>query len=49
MPNSGDVVDLDLGLPDGREADFVHPDESHVDAITLTQMRDTIAVILDLP
>ena len=25
MPNSGDVVDLDLGVPEGREAGFHHP------------------------
>ena len=25
MPNSGDVVDLDLGLPQGPEAGFSHP------------------------
>jgi mRNA interferase MazF len=25
MPTSGDVVDLDLGLPEGREAGFVRP------------------------
>ncbi len=25
MPTSGDVVDLNLGLPEGREAGFVHP------------------------
>jgi mRNA-degrading endonuclease toxin of MazEF toxin-antitoxin module len=25
MPNSGDVVDLDLGLPEGRKAGFRHP------------------------
>jgi mRNA interferase MazF len=25
MPTSGDVVDLDLGLPGGREAGFRHP------------------------
>lgn len=25
MPNSGDVVDLDLGAPAGREAGFRHP------------------------
>ena len=113
MPTSGDIVDLDLGLPEGREAGFVHPavvvtaqrildaessvihvvpltttlrrfhsevivepDENNglpvvsaaqcqhlcsvslhrivatrgnVGAITLTQMRETIAVILDLP
>ena len=24
MPNSGDVVDLDLGIPEGREAGFLH-------------------------
>lgn len=25
MPTSGDLVDLDLGLPAGREAGFQHP------------------------
>jgi len=25
MPNSGDVVGLDLGVPEGREAGFFHP------------------------
>jgi mRNA interferase MazF len=25
MPTSGDVLDLDLGLPEGREAGFRHP------------------------
>lgn len=25
MPTSGDVVDLDLGVPEGRRAGFVHP------------------------
>jgi mRNA interferase MazF len=25
MPISGDVVELDLGQPEGREAGFVHP------------------------
>ncbi len=25
MPSSGDVVDLDLGVPEGREAGFRHP------------------------
>jgi mRNA interferase MazF len=25
MPTSGDVVDLDFGVPEGREAGFVHP------------------------
>ena len=37
MPNSGDVVDLDLGLPAGREVGFIHP------AIIVTSQR-----ILDL-
>lgn len=25
MPTSGDVVELDLGIPQGREAGFLHP------------------------
>ncbi len=25
MPTSGDVVDLDFGRPEGREAGFLHP------------------------
>lgn len=25
MPTSGDVVDLELGVPEGREAGFCHP------------------------
>lgn len=33
MPNSGDVVDLDLGTPEGREAGFAHP------AILVTAQR----------
>lgn len=33
MPNSGDVVDLDLGLPEGREAGFGHP------AVVVTAQR----------
>jgi mRNA interferase MazF len=33
MPNSGDVVDLDLGIPQGREAGFGHP------AIVVTGQR----------
>lgn len=33
MLNSGDVVDLDLGLPEGREAGFVHP------AVVVTAQR----------
>lgn len=37
MLTSGDVVDLDLGLPSGREAGFRHP------AIVV------IGVLLDLP
>jgi mRNA interferase MazF len=33
MPTSGDVVDLDLGLPEGREAGFLHP------AVVVTAQR----------
>jgi mRNA interferase MazF len=25
MPSSGDIVDLDLGRPEGREAGYLHP------------------------
>lgn len=33
MPNSGDVADLDLGMPEGREAGFLHP------AVVVTAQR----------
>jgi len=33
MPTSGDVVDLDLVVPEGREAGFVHP------AVLMTAQR----------
>ncbi len=33
MPTSGDVVDLDLGVPEGNEAGFVHP------AVVVTAQR----------
>ena len=33
MPNSGDVVDLELGMPEGREAGFRHP------AVLVTSQR----------
>lgn len=33
MPTSGDVVDLDLGIPEGREAGFLHP------AVVVTAQR----------
>jgi len=33
MPTSGDVVDLELGLPTGREAGFRHP------AVVVTAQR----------
>jgi mRNA interferase MazF len=33
MPTSGDIVDLDLGVPEGREAGFLHP------AILVTAQR----------
>jgi mRNA interferase MazF len=33
MPTSGDIVDLDLGTPEGREAGFRHP------AVVVTAQR----------
>jgi mRNA-degrading endonuclease toxin of MazEF toxin-antitoxin module len=33
MQNSGDVIDLDLDQPEGREAGFLHP------AIVITAQR----------
>jgi mRNA interferase MazF len=33
MPSSGDVVDLELGVPEGREAGFRHP------AVVVTAQR----------
>jgi mRNA interferase MazF len=33
MPSSGDIVDLDLGTPEGREAGFRHP------AVVITAQR----------
>lgn len=33
MPNSGDIVSLDLGQPEGREAGFRHP------AVVVTAQR----------
>lgn len=33
MPSSGDVVDLELGTPEGREAGFRHP------AVVITAQR----------
>ncbi len=33
MPTSGDVVDVNLGAPEGREAGFIHP------AVLLTAQR----------
>ena len=33
MPTSGDVVDLELGVPEGREAGFRHP------AVVVTSQR----------
>lgn len=33
MPNSGDVVDLELGAPEGREAGCLHP------AVVVTAQR----------
>ena len=61
MPTSGDVVDLDLGTPEGREAGFRHPavlvtaqrildaDPSvlHVVPLTTTLRRFHSEVVLD--
>ncbi|MEO5680929.1 MAG: type II toxin-antitoxin system PemK/MazF family toxin [Acidimicrobiales bacterium] len=33
MPTSGDIVDLDLGIPEGREAGLLHP------AVVVTAQR----------
>jgi len=33
MPNSGDIVNLDLGRPEGREAGYLHP------AVVVTAQR----------
>jgi mRNA interferase MazF len=33
MPNSGDIVHLDLGQPEGREAGYLHP------AVVVTAQR----------
>lgn len=33
MQNSGDIVDLDLGRPEGREAGYIHP------AVVVTAQR----------
>ena len=33
MPSSGDIVDVDLGMPEGREAGFGHP------AVVVTAQR----------
>lgn len=61
MPNSGDVVDLDLGLPEGWEAGFVHraivvtaqrildagPSVVHVVPLTTTLRRFHSEVIVE--
>ena len=45
MPASGDVVDLELGTPEGREAGFSHK------AVLVTAQRilDAIFALLQLP
>jgi hypothetical protein len=58
MPNSGDVVDLDLGLTVRPAAQCQHlravstgrigSVRGNVVAATLAQIRDTIAVMLDI-
>lgn len=53
MQSSGDIVNLDLGRPEGREAGSLPPAVvdtlGNVDPLALSQIRETIAVIIDLP
>jgi mRNA-degrading endonuclease toxin of MazEF toxin-antitoxin module len=52
MQSSGDVVELDLGRPEGREAGSLHPAvviTAQRGPLALSQIRETIAVIIDLP
>lgn len=60
MPTSGDVVDLDLGIPEGREAGFLHPavlvtaqrildvDPSVVHVVPLTTTRRSFHTEVDI-
>ena len=43
MPTSGDVVDLDLGLPAGREAGFRHPAVKSDSLLTVKTNRNDLA------
>ncbi len=61
MPISGDVVDLDLGVPEGREAGFLHlavlvtaqrildatPSAVHVVPLTATIRRFDSEIVID--
>jgi mRNA interferase MazF len=61
MPTSGDVVDLDLGVPEGREAGFLHlavlvtaqrvldatPSVVHVVPLTTTVRRFGSEIVID--
>jgi len=61
MPTSGDVVELDLGQHQGREAGLLRPavivtapqrivaTRGNAGAQHLTRIRETIAVVIDLP
>ena len=47
MPTSGDVVDLDLGTPEGREAGFRHP-AVVVTAQRILEANPTVAHVVPL-
>jgi mRNA interferase MazF len=44
MPTSGDVIDLDLGVPAGREAGFRHP----VVVVTAQEILDESANVIQV-
>jgi mRNA interferase MazF len=44
MLTSGDVVDLDLGIPSGREAGFRHP----VVVVTAQEVLDASAIVVQV-
>ena len=44
MLTSGDVVDLDLGVPSGREAGFLHP----VVVVTAQEVLDESASVIQV-
>lgn len=47
MPTSGDIVDLDLGVPEGREAGFRHP-AVVVTARRILDARPTVIQVVPL-